>query len=258
MNLLTTAWTRFSLTIVTAALLLLTSSFPTTVRAQAPNVLSDRNGIVVQGSGEVTIKPDIARLTLGVRTESPTSQVAAQTNATRTDAVVKALRAAGIAENDVQTVNYSVMPQIQYPGQQGGTPKTTGYVVENTVRVIVRKLPDAGSVLDAALKAGANLAGGIQFDANDANRAKAQEEALTKAVAAAQQKAVTLAKAAKAGRITLKSVMEETAEPIRPMYAGAMMARAEATTTPVQPGEMTIRASVTLRYDFNPDLAANY
>jgi uncharacterized protein len=221
--------------------------------------VTERTGLIVQGTGEVTLKPDIARLNLGVRTEAASSQQAAQMNANRTDAVIRALRTAGVAENDIQTVNYSVMPQIQYPGERGGTPKTTGYIVENTVRVTVRKLADAGSVMDAALKAGANLAGGIQFDANEANHAKAREEALTKAVADAQQKAAALARAAKAGRITLRGIVEDTAEPIRPMFMGGAAAmRAEAAPTPVQPGELTIRAGVTLHYAINPDLAANY
>lgn len=233
---------------------------PTAARAQVPEVAAtERTGLVVQGSAEVTVKPDLARLNLGVRTEATSSQQAAQMNANRTDAVIKALRTAGVAENDIQTVDYNVRPQIQYPGDRGGTPKTTGYVVENTVRVTVRKLDDAGTILDAALKAGANLAGAMEFDANEANHAKAREEALTRAVAAAQVKAVALAKAAKAGRITLRGIVEDGAEPVRPMFMGGAAAmRAEAAPTPVQPGEITVRANVTLHYAINPDLAANY
>jgi uncharacterized protein YggE len=209
------------------------------------------SGLVVQGAGEVRVKPDIARLDLGVQTQNADSTKAAQENAARTDAVVKAIRATGVAESDIQTSGYSIFPQ--YENQPGKNPTITGYQVSNTVRVTVRKIGDTGKAIDAATKAGANFGGGISFDVNDADKQKALDEALAKAVADARRKATTLAKAAGVSDITLVSIEEGSGSPIRPPYPVARMEMAKADVeTPISPGEQSLTASVTLRYAFTP------
>jgi uncharacterized protein YggE len=207
------------------------------------------NGIVVQGTGEVKVKPDIARLELGVQTENADSTKAAQENAARTDAVIKAIRAAGVAENDIQTSGYSIYPQSNPDGK---STKIFTYQVQNTVRVTVRKIGDAGRVIDAATKAGANFAvNNISFDLNDADKQKALDDALARAVTDARRKAITLARAAGLDNITLVSIEEGGVGPIHPPYPMARMEMAKAdVSTPISPGEQTLTASVTLRYAF--------
>jgi uncharacterized protein YggE len=210
------------------------------------------SGIIVQGNGEVRVRPDIARLELGVQTQNADSTKAAQENATRTDAVIKAIKAGGVADNDIQTSGFSIFPQ--YDNRPGKTPTITGYQVNNTVSVTVRRIGDTGKVIDAATKAGANFGGGISFDVNDVDKQKALDEALTKAVADARRKALTLAKAAGIAEISLVSIEEGGAAPIRPPFpmARVSMAKADTTETPISPGEQSLTASVTLGYSFTP------
>lgn len=218
-------------------------------------------GITVQGTGEVQVKPDIARLTLGVQNQATDSNQAAQENADRTQKVISAVRAAGVAEKDIQTANYSLYPRYDNrprpegrpgAGLQGGEPVIVGYQVSNNVNVTVRKIGDAGKVIDAAVKAGANVAGGIGFALDDPT--KAREEAMRKAVADVMRKAHVMAEAAKVPDIRLVSLAEASASYPQPVYFDAMArgAVAEAATTPVAPGEQTITVNVTARFAMLP------
>jgi len=252
--------TRFSFVNVFAAAAAFGCLFVPAARAQnpVPPPPADPNtGIVVQGSGEVNVRPDLARISLGVQNQATDSTAAAQTNADRTAKVIDAVKRAGVAERDIQTSNYSIYPQYENrprpnPTQPGQFEQVlTGYQVSNTVRVTVRKIVDTGRVLDAAVKAGANVAQGIQFDLDVPTAAKAREEALGLAVADALRKARVIAQAAGVPQITLVAVVENGAPgPIRPVYEGMAMMKTADANTPVQPGENTVMASVTVRYRF--------
>lgn len=213
------------------------------------------SGIVVQGTGEVQVRPDLARLFLGVQTQAKEAGAAAQENATRTEAVIGAVKAAGVAENDVQTADYAINPQYDYrPQPENRTPQVAGYQVSNTVRVVVRKIADVGKVLDAAIKAGANVAGGVRFELSDDKAAR--QEALTRAVADGKNKATILAKAAGVVRIELVSIVENSSNVPRPYDGVVALRSAEAASgaaTPVAPGEQTVSATITLRYRFSPE-----
>src|SRR5258705_12743856 len=62
----------------------------------------------VSGTGTVTIKPDIAYINIGVHTEKATASEATAQNNTDTDAVIKAIKAAGIKDDDIQTTNFNI------------------------------------------------------------------------------------------------------------------------------------------------------
>lgn len=214
----------------------------------APSI-SNKSAIAVTGTGEVTVTPDIARITVGVQTNGKDSTVAAAENATRTDAVIKTIRALGVAQKDIQTEGYNIYPQFDYQKQPA---VLTGYQVSNSVRITVRKLSDAGKILDAALKAGANIAGGIAFDISDPE--KARDEAMTKAVKDAVRKAKLMAKAlGKTQSLTLLELVEgsmgDNSQP-RPMLMMAMRGKAEAAPTPVEAGETKISVTVSARFGF--------
>ena len=216
----------------------------------APSVLPSKATISVTGTGEVSVAPDIARITVGVQTQSKDSATAAAENATRTDAVIKAIRTLGVAQKDIQTEGYNIYPQFDYQKQPA---VLTGYQVSNSVRITVRKLADAGKVLDAALKAGANVAGGIAFDISDPQ--KAQDEAMAKAVKDAVRKAKLMAKSLGSDRtltlIELTEGVQSDYQPPRPMTMMAMRGKAEAAPTPIEAGETKITVSVSARFGFN-------
>jgi uncharacterized protein YggE len=211
----------------------------------------ESGGITVQGTGEVRVRPDVGVVSLGVQTQGQDPQKTAAENATLTSQVIAAAKGAGVAEKDVRTSGYALAPQYDYHGQAQGKPPTiTGYQVSNSVRVTVRKIDDVGKVLDAGVKAGANVAGGISFELDEPTAAQARDAAVQKAVADAVHKAKVIADAAGVAQTRLVAISEGAVSVPRPRFEGAMNVRAMAmeTPTPVAPGEATVSAEVSVRY----------
>ncbi|MGK3995574.1 SIMPL domain-containing protein [Sorangium sp. So ce1024] len=75
----------------------------------APQAVSpDVNTITVIGRGEVSSRPDVARVQLGIEVMAPTVAEATRTAAARMNEILAALRKTGIADKDIQTSNYSI------------------------------------------------------------------------------------------------------------------------------------------------------
>src|SRR5665647_690815 len=101
-----------------------------------------------------TTTPDVADVRVGVqvtRTKVRDAQAAA---ATAMAAVIAALKAAGVADKDIQTTALSLQPVYDY-SSNGNTPKLTGYQIVNSVTATVRRLDTISDVIDGALAAGA-------------------------------------------------------------------------------------------------------
>ena len=104
-----------------------------------------------------------------------------------------------------------------------------------------------GDVIDAAMLAGANRMEGVSFDVQ--HRGPAEREAMKDAARQARTEAETLAEAMGVKLVSVQSVQEGGA--VFPVDSGPrmMMARsADFSPTPVAPGEITVRATVTVTY----------
>lgn len=205
------------------------------------------SGVTVSGLGEVRVKPDIARLTLGVQTQNRDARRAASFSAIRAGRIIAAVRATGVAARDIQTTSYYLSPQYQYNNRTG---KQTfiGYEVSNEVRVTVRAVSNAGRVLDAAIRAGANTSSGVSFDLNDRNTAR--DAALRLAAADASRKARVMATAFGLGAIRLLSVNESNTDAPSNVGSVSSAVTLRAAPTPVNPGEITVSASISATYGF--------
>lgn len=121
--------------------------------------------ISVTGSSKVFLEPDIAYISIGVRTRgSEVGQVVADNNALVAQ-VTAALRDVGIADEDMRTTDFNLYFYDQY-GPNGETLGVT-YEVSNTVYVTMRDISQVGVILEKAVNAGANSIYGIQFDVED-------------------------------------------------------------------------------------------
>jgi len=221
-----------------ALVVLLTAGCMTTVAGlDAPG-----NVIVVGGTGRVSVAPDTALLTLGVESQAPTLAEATADAARRMSAVVARIKALGVADADIATVTYSVDPRTApIDPARRDPPRIVGHQVSNIAQVTVRKLTEAGPILDAAVAAGANAVRGIRFTLADSTAAQA--EARKRAVADALAKARQLAAAA---GVTLGPVLtiRETATPQPvPMRAMAL----SAVSTPIEPGQLDVAVTIELR-----------
>lgn len=152
--------------------------------------------ISVTGSGIAYGKPDIAVASVGVQSRHPDAGQAVTENSQKMDAVIAALKALGIAEEDIQTTNFSVYVQQDFKGE--GQPASFTYVADNTVTITVRDLNKVGDVLGDVVAAGANNIYGVSYSVSDfstlesAARQKAMADAKARAEQLAQNAGVTL------------------------------------------------------------------
>lgn len=220
---------------VLASLVLLSSL--ALAQAQAVN---DPPSIVVSGEGVVKVAPDQAWARIGTESRSKNSKDAQQQNASVMTAVQQKLSALGIPKDAIKTVGVDLQLEFDYrDGRQ--TPR--GYVARNTIEVRVDELAKLGDVLDAAVGSGATNLHGLRFDVKD--REKQEQQALQLAVVNAMEKAQAVAAGAKRGIDRILRIEESFVgrEPQPMMMERAMAARADA-STPVEAGELALRAQV--------------
>jgi uncharacterized protein YggE len=161
--------------------------------------------------------------------------------------VVQALRRLNIPQNRIGTERLDLSPVYEQPrpGQET-RPRLTGYRASNIVRVELDDLARLGPVIDAAVGAGANDVEGIQFTIT--NEAPHRMEALRQASQEARTKAQAIAEALGVRLSGLLEASEGGVEVVPPRPLA--FERGAIAATPVQPGEMTVRATVTVRYTF--------
>ncbi len=215
-----------------------------TVAFATPAALPENTGartISVNGTAQVTLKPDIAWVSLGTLTQHASAEAARKANNTLMAKVYEALKAQGVdLDKDVKTTNYSINPRYEENGA-----KITGYDIKNTIQVRVRSLDKLGAILEAATQAGANTSGGLYFDVE--NREDAYNQALEKAIENARLRAQTLAKSAGATLGPVVSASESGGYNPRPIYFTRGYAADGG--VPVSSGTMQVSASVGVTFE---------
>jgi uncharacterized protein len=209
---------------------------PDSARGSSPSTPS----VTVTGTGSVDAVPNRAGLVVGVSTDAATARAALAANAEKAARVIEALRSAGAAKQDLQTADVSVSPRWNDQGRQDG------FTAHSSVQVKLREVRRAGSILDAAVAAGATETSGPSFDRGD--RAELYRGALKAAFADARAKAGTLAAEAGAslGRVLRIEESPVASGPV-PMYATAM----ERSPTPVEPGTQEVQATISVTFSLS-------
>jgi len=226
------------------ASLTLSACGPTTVVA---NALPPQRLLNVTGSGSVYLQPDVAYINIGVHTELATAADAVAENSDQTQKVIDALKSFGVKDIDIRTAYFSIYPSVQYDSQTNER-LGTYYVVDNSVYVTVREIEKLGDLLDATLSAGANSVNSIQFDAED--KSEAIKEARDAAVKDAEQQAQELAAAAGISLGSLQRIdFFSTVPPEVFGGYGKGGGGAEAAAVPIQTGQLTIAATVSVSYE---------
>ena len=159
---------------------------------------SDGTGIWVSGVGSISVAPDLANLELGVETRAANVSEANSQASAAMDAIVEALKARGVKDEDVQTSRFSVYPRYDYIEKEVDGVRTsrevlTGYRVRNNATVKLRDLDSIGEVIDKVVPAGGDdvRINGINFTLEDPN--PKMSELREMAVADAKAKAEHLA-----------------------------------------------------------------
>ncbi|MEV1171171.1 SIMPL domain-containing protein [Nonomuraea sp. NPDC049784] len=197
--------------------------------------------ITVVGEGAVLAAPDVLRLHAGVevrRAAAAESFTAVRSAAAR---LAEVLVRAGIAAEDVRTVELSLGPEYE------AYPKVAAYRAAQGVEVIVRDLTRADHVIDTVAGVGEEARlNGVAFEVSDPSgflreaRARAFRDAAAKAAHYAELAGRPL------GRVV--SVSEEIKgggpQPLR------LAAAAAESGASISPGRQTLTVTVQLGYDF--------
>ncbi len=201
--------------------------------------------VITQGDATIKRVPDRAFVDLAVETRAQSPKEASARNAEIMTAVQQRLRALGLAADAIQTRAYDLSQEFDYVN---GRQVPRGYTARNTIEARVDAFDKLGDVIDAAIAGGATRVSSIRFDLRD--RSSVEREALRQAVADARARADAAASGAGLSIARILRIEEGSRGGIEPPRPVQMMMRAAPSEgvppTPVSPGEIEIRASVTL------------
>lgn len=237
-----------ALLIAAAALFVMAFGMYGNTTAQAEEEKNDKRTMTVSGQAKVSATPDFATINLGVVTEDKDAKAAQQANAAAMDKVIATIKASGIKETDIQTVNYSIYPKYDYVKETGES-RIVGYTVNNSVNVTVRDLSKTGGIIDAAAQSGVNMSSSISFGLSSYE--DSYNEALKNAVLAAKKKADTVAGALGVKLIAPISVNEGYGySPLSNYATYDMKMESIGAATPIQSGSVEITANVSIVYEY--------
>ncbi len=230
------------------ALILMVSTF-LALPAQGQSATEKEPSVLtVTGFGEVRIAPDEATVQLGVNRQRATAQEAQEEVNEVAQEILNAVIQLGVRAEHIQTSELRLSPV--YTTRRSGSssePRVVAYRASNMVSVRLENLSLVGLVIDAAMKAGGNQLQGVHFALH--NDLSAREHALQEAVKEASQKAKAISEALDVRIIEVIEVNEGSVSVrVPPQRFAASLAGVEAAATPVSPGQLTVSASVTIRY----------
>jgi uncharacterized protein YggE len=208
----------------------------------------ERAALTVSGSGEVRVPPDLALVDLGAVAEAQSAAAAQDQVNGIVERTLQALRAGGVAGAQVQTLGLSLTP-VYRPRDQGvaGAEGTiVAHRATNVVRVRVEDLRRVGAVIDAGVAAGANQVRNLSFTVRDDSEPRLR--ALEEAARDARRKAGAIAEAMGVRLGPVREVQEGGVHVVQPRLEMRAQAAA-AVATPVEPGQVAVSASVSVRYD---------
>ena len=241
---------RFLRPLVLAAALALGTLPAMTASAQSVPAYVPTDGTLLNVSAQAEAKrvPDIATLSTGVVTQAADANAAMRANAEQMNKVVAAIKAAGIADRDIQTSGVNLNPQYHYTENQ--PPRITGYQASNTVNITVRDIGKLGKILDALVAVGANQINGPSFDIDDKKKDEGYDEARRAAVEKAQARAEMYAKTLGVRVRRIVSISEGSGfRPPMPMPMMAMAKMDRAESTPISPGESTLSVNLDVMFE---------
>lgn len=217
---------------------------------------TETSTIDVSGSGFAFAIPDVATESFTVEQKAATVHEAQTTVTKKINAAIDFLKKSGIAEKDIQTTNYSAYPQYSNP-----TPcydkfcvqseqKIIGYTVSDTITVKIRDTENTGKIIDGLGALGVTGLTGPNFAVDNPDAINA--EARAKAIDDAKTKAEVLAKQLGVHIVRVVRFSENGGGNYMPMYAKDMVygTGSAAAPTPEMPvGENKYTSNVTVTYE---------
>ncbi len=231
-----------------------TTDTNTVLPAYTSSAPDDRHTITVNSSEQVSVTPDIAQIVYAVHTQKNSAADCQQANTADVNQVIELLESLGIQKTSIKTSDYSMHPVYNY---SGNTAKVVGYEATATLTVSDLPIENLDSILAESILSGINTVQSITYMASEYD--KSYQDALSKAVDAARQKAAVLASVTGASVGNAISIQETSgySEARYTDYArsnlvnSAKYAKEESlsdSATSLMPGEISVEASIIIEY----------
>ena len=189
---------------------LLSAISPVSLSAQTIGTLQELAQtpvVTVRIQENLKTPPDEATLSVSTQSRAPTASAALERNKVKTEEMVAAIRAAGIAAKDIQTEGVNIQPDYRYETVNGrGENRMVGYLASNSVRIKTRRIDRLSNLLDALTAAGADQLYGPNFGIADP--LPLRREARKRAMVRGEAEATEYAQNAGFSRVRLLTVEE--------------------------------------------------
>lgn len=220
------------------------------------------NTLQVQGRGVVKTSPDCFEVSVTIRTEAKKMDDARLKNAELSKKLTSSIKALGIKDLKIETGWFNANPQYDY--SKDGKSTVRGYEVSNTLNIITEGITEkeelqknASKVLTTALNNGATSTNNVRFYLSNNN--PVYDDALKSAISQARKRADLLANETGV-KISGVYQIDTYAQSSPEVYGGAqnmMVMRSaipdakEAEPSNVTASDVSVEASVTIRYDIS-------
>jgi uncharacterized protein len=215
--------------------------------------LHDVPHLTLTASASIKKPADELQFRIGVVTVNDTAEEALATNSYKMRQIISSLEDAGLTNDDYETLQFSINPTYTpYPHNPpvNWKPTINGYEVTNSLLVHTTDLELIGTLIDYATKAGATNITDIRFGIR--NPKKYWNEALAAAGANAIRDAETLAKATGVRLIRVLSLnLNQMRVNSPPVHMACFAKAAMDSAPPIEAGDLTIDAQVSLVYEIN-------
>ena len=216
--------------------------------AQSPDSEGDGRTITVTGVAETTAAPDRAILTASVEATGESASAVRDDLSTDSETLRTALLEAGVDEENLTTDRFSIREQRD-PDAPEGSASMTRYVGTASFRIEIPAVEATGDIIDAAVDGGADSIDRIEYTLSASTRRARREEALATALSNARREAAVLAAETDTTVIEARHI-DASGGGVSPAYAAIETADAAGggRSTTIEPGDVTVRASVEVTY----------
>lgn len=209
--------------------------------------------LTLNGQASVYKKADQMQFNVGVTSRGQDAESTLKDNSEKMRAILQVLKKNGLNADEYQTGQFTILPTYTpYPQNPppDWKPSINGYEVTNTLSIKTSQLDKIGLLISAVNAAGANKIDHIQATLKDDKSVR--EEAIREATKNAITEAEIMAKAAHVQLVRPLSITLNDSY-IHPIAPRMMKAFAESDSIPIEPGQIEVKANVTVVYEMRPD-----
>jgi uncharacterized protein YggE len=203
--------------------------------------LQNENKITVNGTGEITLIPDVAIIEVGVDSINKKLELAEKDNSEKINKVINILTANGIKEEDIKTTYFSVFQKYEYSPNK----VFEGYQITNRITFKTYNLDGVGNLVSRLIESGTNVVNGVNFTIED--KEAAYNLALAKAITNAKSKALSLL--GNSVNLNIVEIVEDGSMHY-PVYDTYSTMKASNSGESILKGEATVKASIRVVFEF--------